>query len=875
MSSCEADPGNLVLVCAPYGRDAQSVSEILEIEGYHAFSCVDVADVASRIGEDTGAVLITEEALVGDLHDLGAALSRQPAWSDVPFVLLKARRTGRTSPRSTAPTPLPDLVTNTIELERPLGVTSLVSAVASALRARKKQFEMRDRLAELASSESRLRLATSAASIGTWDYDPIRDILRWDDRCKAMFGLPADADVTYEGSFVPGLHPEDRDHVTAEVRNALSPDGDGQYDVEYRIIRNQDGVERWVAARGGAVFEHARATRFVGTIMDISERKNAEAALAASEAALREESHALETLNRTGEKVAAELDIDALVQAVVDAGRELTGAEIGAFFYNKIDQQGEAYLLYSLSGAPISAFDHFPMPRNTTVFAPTFSGEAVVRSDDIRQDPRYGLSDPHHGMPDGHPNVVSYLAVPVVSRSGDVIGGLLFGHSETARFTERAERLATGLAAQAAIAIENARLIQTAQRMNQTLEQMVADRTQELESEMASREAAESALRQSQKMEAVGQLTGGIAHDFNNMLTGVIGGLDIVRRRIASGRIDDLDRFMDAASVSAQRAAALTARLLAFSRRQSLDSRPVDVNALAWSLDDLLRRTLNEDIELKILPGSDSPHAVTDANQLESAILNLAINARDAMPNGGRLTIEVKTVNLNPAYGSSEPEVPAGHYVVIAVSDTGVGMPPEILDKAFEPFFTTKPIGQGTGLGLSMVYGFAHQSGGQVRIHSHAGEGTSVKIYLPASETRDVVQVEDKAVARQGRGQAVLVVEDDPSVRLLVREVLEELGYLPIEAGDATDAIPILRSDRHIDLMVSDVGLPGMNGRQLADVARERRPDLPILFVTGYAENAAIRAEFLGTNMDMITKPFALDALATKIDQMMSLPAPT
>lgn len=863
-----AQEGYKVLVCAPFGRDADSVADLLRAEGYDPIICADVNTIAASLGDLVGTVLITEEALTRDMASLRAALEAQPPWSDVPFILLKAQRSGR-SPQSSNNIALLDLVRNTVVLERPLGKASLVSAISSAVRARQKQFEMRDRIGELASSESRLRLATAAANIGTWDFDPVSGTLRWDDRCKAMFGLSPTASVSYEGSFLAGIHPDDRDRADAAVMAALEPGSDGQYDIEYRTIGIEDGIERWITAKGSSVFVDGRAVRFIGTVIDISARKSSEAALAASEAALREESLALEILNRTGERVAAELDLDTLVQAVIDAGRELTGAEFGAFFYNRVDDKGESYLLYSLSGAPMEAFDNFPMPRNTAVFSPTFGGKGAVRSGDIRKDARYGHSAPYHGMPKGHLKVVSYLAVPVVSRSGEVMGGLFFGHAEADQFDPRAERLAVGLAAHAAIAIENARLIQTAQRLNQNLEQKVVERTEALETEMASRARAEAALRQSQKMEAVGQLTGGIAHDFNNMLTGVIGGIDIVKRRLASGRTDDIDRFMDAASTSAQRAAALTARLLAFSRRQSLDAQSTDINALIRSLEDLLTRTINENIKLRIVPSEGDPHAIVDGNQLENAILNLAINARDAMPDGGLLTVEVSTVELDDAYAAAKPDIKAGRYVVVAVSDTGVGMSPELIEKVFEPFFTTKPIGQGTGLGLSMVYGFARQSDGQVRVHSRPGQGTSVKVFLPAS-----IQISEKSAVsaaeiQEGQGQTVLLVEDDLSVRILVKEVLEELGYTAVEAGDGAEAIPVLESARPLDLMISDVGLPGMNGRQLAEVAREHRPHLPILFVTGYAENAAIRAGFLGTNMDMITKPFALDTLAVKIHEMM------
>ncbi len=375
----------------------------------------------------------------------------------------------------------------------------------------------------------------------------------------------------------------------------------------------------------------------------------------------------------------------------------------------------------------------------------------------------------------------------------------------------------------------------------------------------------EEALRQSQKMEAIGQLTAGIAHDFNNMLTGVIGGLDIIRRRLADGRSSGLDRFLDAATGSAQRAAALTHRLLAFSRRQSLDTRPLDVNALVGSMEDLLARSIGEGVQLAMSLAADLPVAKADANQLESAVLNLAINARDAMPEGGTLTIETAAADLDARYATRHEGLKAGRYVMVSVSDTGVGMPAEVLAKVYDPFFTTKPAGEGTGLGLSMVHGFVNQTGGHIRIHSQPGRGTSVKLYLPVAEPAAATVAMAAKSMPLGAGETVLVVEDDPSVRLLVLEVLNELGYTACEAADAKEAMPIIVSDRRIDLMVSDVGLPGMNGRQLAVMARHHRPDLKVLFMTGYAESAAVRSGFLDPGMEMIVKPFPLDLLANKI----------
>ena len=380
--------------------------------------------------------------------------------------------------------------------------------------------------------------------------------------------------------------------------------------------------------------------------------------------------------------------------------------------------------------------------------------------------------------------------------------------------------------------------------------------------------AAQEALRHSQKMEAIGQLTGGIAHDFNNLLTGIIGSLDIIRRRMTSGRFEDIPRFMDAASACAQRAGALTHRLLAFARRQSLDIRPNNINRLVAGMEDLLHRTLGEHIELECLLAAELWTAFTDANQLESAVLNLAINARDAMPDGGRLTIETTNVRLDEAYASLQEDVAPGDYVVIGVSDTGTGMPADVVAKAVDPFFTTKPVGEGTGLGLSMVYGFAKQTRGHLRIYSEVGHGTTVKLYLPRA-LQDAVDLEHRVKeAPRGQGETILVVEDDATVRLILADVLAELGYDVLLAADARPAIPILQSDRRIDLMMSDVMLPHINGRKLAEIARASRPGLKVLFVTGYAENAAIRGDFLDSGMDMLTKPFALDALGAKVRAM-------
>jgi len=400
-------------------------------------------------------------------------------------------------------------------------------------------------------------------------------------------------------------------------------------------------------------------------------------------------------------------------------------------------------------------------------------------------------------------------------------------------------------------------------RLNDTLEQQVEERTSQLRHN-------EEVLRQSQKMEAVGQLTGGIAHDFNNMLTGIIGSLELLRRRLARGRTEDLDGLIDLGVTSANRAAALTHRLLAFSRRQSLDSKPVEMNQLVNSMGELLHRSVNESIQLDMRLDPQLWTAEADPNQLESALLNLVLNARDAMPSGGLLTVETSNQSLDKSFTNAHENLLPGDYVVLSVRDTGCGMPESVVSRAFDPFFTTKPIGQGTGLGLSMIYGFSKQSHGHVSIKSEVGRGTTVRLYLPRfqgkKDDNDLNFQSNATYAKEG--ETVLIVEDDPAVRALVSEVLSELGYAFVEAGDGDTAVPILESGQRIDLLISDVGLPGMNGRQLAEIGRQLRPELKVLFITGYAEHAAVRAGFLDAGMQMITKPFAFDHLTAKVREM-------
>jgi PAS domain S-box-containing protein len=402
---------------------------------------------------------------------------------------------------------------------------------------------------------------------------------------------------------------------------------------------------------------------------------------------------------------------------------------------------------------------------------------------------------------------------------------------------------------------------QALSELNETLETQVLERTGDLM-------AAEESLRQSQKMEAVGQLTGGLAHDFNNLLTGISGSLELLQARIIQGRLEDIHRYIHAAQGASRRAAALTHRLLAFSRRQTLDPKSVDMNRLVADMDDLIRRTVGPSITVEFVAAGGLWNTCVDPNQLENALLNLCINARDAMPDGGRLTIETANKWLD-ARAAKLHDLAPGQYVTLCVSDTGSGMPPEIIERAFDPFFTTKPLGEGTGLGLSMIYGFVRQSGGQARIYSEIDKGTTLCLYLPRHHaTLEVTETTSEImdVPRAEVGETVLVVDDEPTIRMLVTEVLEELGYIAIEAEDGKSGLKILESTRRIDLLITDVGLPGgLNGRQLADAAAARRPGLKVLFITGYAENAVVGDGHLSPGMHVMTKPFAMETLATRI----------
>lgn len=670
-----------VLLLAPYGRDAESLASIIGEKGYRSAIASSLDDLARRLDDSVGAVLLTEEAIAGNPAALVAALRNQESWSDIPFVLLRAPRSSGPGKRAA----LPDEALNVVELERPLSAASLVSAVTSALRARQKQFIIRDQMVRLEESQS-LQAESEAELRLIADSIPV------------LIGF-VDTNLIYRFANL--------------------------------------AYEEWFGVPVNQI----------------------------------------------------------LGRRMPDVLGPMTWAERS----EAIDR--------ALHGRPVRM--EVSWPRR----------DGRRRDADIRYLPRFAAD-------------------------GQVDGFHIFATDVTVR----------------KVALE------ATQQQAALLESRVAERTAELKAEMAARETSEEALRQAQKMEAVGQLTGGIAHDFNNMLTGILAAMELMRMRLDAKRYDNLDRFLDIASTSAQRAAGLTQRLLAFSRRQSLDPRPVDVEDMVRSMEDLLARTLGERVQLHTELG-DVPRAMVDTNQLESALLNLAINARDAMPEGGSLCVRTTLEALPDAADKTM-------YVVMSVTDTGTGMDADTLDKIFEPFFTTKPIGQGTGLGMSMIYGFVRQSHGHVRITSGVGQGTTVRLYLPVATGSEPASEQVHTLVLQGGGQRILVVEDDVQVRTLVTELLGQLGYV-VEAVESADAaLPLLASGRALDLLVTDVGLPGLNGRQLAEIARQSRPELPVLFMTGYAATTATQGEYLDVGMTLITKPFTLSALSSAVSGILASTRP-
>ncbi len=709
--------------------------------------------------------------------------------------------------------------------------------------------QTRDSLAADASThangvEDRLALALAAAGmVGIWDADLVASRVYGDENFARIYGIdPAVAAGGRPlGTYVLDIHPDDVKSVRAAMEALYT--GAPQFVSEHRIIR-PDGAQRWVFTRGRLTHDASGLPiRFAGLSVDITDRKHTE---------MRQR-----FLLLLADRLLALGDPEAIARtAVTMLGEQLGASRVG---YGQVHPDGNAISLqtvYSQGVEPIAGV--LPLASFGAANVALQRQGRIMVHNDVAADPA-GEAPIWAAL-----GMRAVVAVPLI-RDGVYSAALFANHHEPRIWTDAEIGLMQDVAARIWDALGRARAEDALRATNAMLEQRI-------EAALAERAAVEDALRQSQKMEAVGQLTGGLAHDFNNLLAGIIGSLELMQVRLEQQRFGDLGRYIQGARGAADRAAALTHRLLAFSRRQTLAPVLVNIPALVDGMQELIARTMGPGISVEMMLAPDLWGAVVDANQLENALLNLCLNARDAMPGGGQLKIEARNRTFDRAEAVSRDMAP-GDYVKICVSDTGTGMPPEIISRAFDPFFTTKPLGTGTGLGLSMVYGFVRQSGGQVRIQSVLGGGTSVCIDLPRSDAvappagRPIRPAETQAA---GSG-TVLIVDDEPTLRDLVAESLTDRGYAVLSAGDGPAAMRILESVAQIDLLVTDVGLPGgMNGRQLAEAARVARPALRVLFITGYAESTVLSHGDLPAGMAVLTKPFAMDALQSAIRASMT-----
>ncbi len=718
----------------------------------------------------------------------------------------------------------------TIERERMHGLESHNAALMA---------EISDRLHIEEENVARLHFAAEAGRLGIWEHDLRTDTLVASGITKENYGRDRALPFAH-AEMVAAVHPDDREMRSNAYARSLEEGVD--YDVEFRVLC-PDASIHWVHKRAQVLRDHGGvAVRMVGVCQDVTLRREAEN----RRLVMVELADCIRDIEEPSDLAFAAAEI---------LGRRLGVSRAG---FGVVDPVAETITIERDWSAPgvHNPAGVFRFRDYGSYIDDLKRGDLVVFAD-ARNDERTAESaEALEAL-----SARAMLNLPIAEQFG-LVALLYLNHAEARFWRDDEIALVRDVADRVQVAIQRRRAEANLRQLAASLERQVEERT-------AAHEATEEQLRQAQKMEAVGQLTGGIAHDFNNLLTGISGALDLIKRRVAQGRIGDVARYVEMAAASAGRAAALTHRLLAFSRRQTLDPKPTDVDRLISGMVDMVRRTVGPGIGIHVVNGPSAWAALVDPNQLENALLNLCINARDAMPEGGRLTIETENCWID-AHNAIARDFEVGPYLKLSVSDTGIGMPPDIVARAFDPFFTTKPLGMGTGLGLSMIYGFAKQSGGQVRIHSQPGDGTTVTLYLPRHDGGTIehgAPSEDfAAMPRAERGETVLVVDDEPAVRMLVTDVLSDLGYVSVEAADGAAGLKILRSDIRIDLLVTDVGLPGgMNGRQVADAARVLRPGLKVLFITGYAETTVMGNGHLEPGMAVLTKPFAMDHLAGKI----------
>ena len=805
-------------------------------------------------------------------------------------------------------------------------------------------------------AETLRALAIEAADMGTWDIDFATKVTFWSEQTRSLFGLPKALPLTQEDLF-NCVHAEDRSRVEFNFMQALDPGVRAPHDVEFRIVKREDGGIRWIAAKGKAYFDaEGRAVRCVGTYVDITKRRESER----YQACLLELGDRMRALNSTADIVGVAAEV---------LGRALCCARAGYAVIRGDHTYVEADWT---DGEAVSTPGPRPFAALGVAFCAPLQAGVHHAIHDVTVDP---LTQ-HNKEAFRRVRIGALINMPLMENG--VLCAIAYAqHTTPHRWTEQEIQLVKSVADHTWEARGRAVAIQALRKVNSSLEEEISLRTaqrdrmwrlssdvlvfadlqgniesvnpawnrifgwtelelssrnlldlshpedraslkatlenvntshsmssfesrcrcrdgtyrriswravpdgnsiqaagRDITSEFEQTEAlrvTEEALRQAQKMEAVGQLTGGIAHDFNNLLQGITGSLDLVQKRMAAGRLNDSIKFLAAAKDSAKRAAALTHRLLAFSRRQPLDPQPVEANALIVSMKDLMRQTMGELIQIRLSLSPALWPTLCDPNQLENAILNLAINARDAMHDGGTLLLE--TTNVHSDARAEGPSAVPGEWICVTMTDTGVGMPSSVRERAFEPFYTTKPIGQGTGLGLSMIYGFMKQSGGHVRLDSKVAIGTTVTLYFPRYHGPIIAakrSAEMPIATPLATPATVLVVEDEELVRNLVIEVLGELGVDALGAANGIEGLELLQSARRIDLLITDIGLPGLNGRLMAEAACQRRPELKVLMMTGYAESVITNSEILPPNMEMLAKPFSIDLLTQRLRQMLS-----
>jgi PAS domain S-box-containing protein len=654
---------------------------------------------------------------------------------------------------------------------------------------------------ELDEASQRLKLALDAARLGDWSWDARTDVTEMSETAARIFGIPPGPHMTWE-ELSNLLHPDDREPTRAAVQDAIANHTD--YDIEYRAIRS-DNSQVWVLSKGRGIYaENGTVTGMLGFLQDISTRK-------ANEETLREQAEALRTLNEMGKTISAELDLHATVQAVTDAATELTGARFGSFFYNVLNEDGASYMLFTLAGVPRAAFDHFPMPRATDLFGPTFRGEAVVRIDDVKKDPRYGKNSPYFGMPEGHLPVTSYLAVPVVSRSGEVLGGLFFGHPAPGIFTERDEIVVSGLASQAAIAMDNARLYEAAQKARADAEQAAA------QNERLYRQAEESSRLKEEFLAT-------ISHELRTPLSAILGWAKMLRMGQLSP--ENSAKALDTIERNARAQAQLVDDLLDVSRiitgKLRMDVRPSDPNSFIDAAVEAVRPAAEaKNVRIQKVVDTAPISIPGDPVRLQQVVWNLLSNAIKFTPRGGRVQIYSQRVNS---------------HLEIVVSDNGQGISPDFLPHVFDRFRqadqkTSRQHG-GMGLGLAIVRHLVEMHGGTVRAASEGeGKGATFTVMLPIAPVyqvdstgsrvhpaaRDLLPAND--ITDRLDGLRILVVDDEPDTRELLKQGLEYCGAKVRVAGSAPEALNELKIALP-DILISDIGMPGADGYELIKEVR-------------------------------------------------------